>query len=261
MLRESGSFPSPGLIARERRAVLAAVIYFTRIPLPRLPALAAEDWQRATTYWPLIGLGVGIVTAAVYVLASLGLPAPVCAGLALAAGVILTGAQHEDGFIDVCDGLGAATKERMLEIMRDSRIGAFGAIGIVLMLGLKWQALAAMPFEVVPFALVAGHAFSRTLGAAVMAVLSYARTDESRAKPMVSDLGGDRLGLVIALGIVPLVLLPGAAILPAAMAGAAMWTACVASFRSRLDGYTGDCLGATQQLCELAILLSVLAAV
>jgi adenosylcobinamide-GDP ribazoletransferase len=253
--------PPVGWLARERRAVAAAVIYFTRIPLPGLPELAPEDWQRATAYWPLIGLGVGLVTAAVYLLASLGLPASLAAGLALTAGVILTGAQHEDGFIDVCDGLGAATKDRMLEIMRDSRIGAFGAIGIVLMLGLKWQALAALPAEVVPFALIAGHAFSRTLGAAVMATLSYARTDQSRARPMVSDLSGDRLAMVLGLGLVPLAVLPGEAILPAAMAGALTWTLCVALFNKRLAGYTGDCLGATQQMTELAVLLAVVAAV
>ncbi|BBF93771.1 adenosylcobinamide-GDP ribazoletransferase [Blastochloris tepida] len=256
--------PSPlpdSPFARERRALLGAVIYFTRIPLPPLPPFADDDWRRATSYWPLIGVGVGLVAAAIYALASLALPAGVAAGLALASGVVLTGAQHEDGFIDVCDGFGGATRERMLDIMRDSRIGAFGAIGLVLLVGLKWQALAALPADVAAVALIAAHAFSRGLGAMVMAVLSYARTDASRARPMVSDLKGDRLVLVVGLAIVPLILLPAAAILPAFAAGALAWTGCVATFNSRLGGYTGDCLGATQQVTELAILLAVLGSV
>jgi adenosylcobinamide-GDP ribazoletransferase len=250
-----------GVAAREARALWAAAIFFTRLPLPSLPALLPEDERRAAAYWPLLGAGIGAAVAGVWWLAAQAWPAGVAVGLALACGLLLTGALHEDGFADVCDGLGGGrTSERALEIMRDSRVGAFGVVGIVMLLGLKWQTLAVLPPAVLPGALIAAHALSRGLLVAMTLALPYARSDGRAAQRMAARPDA-RLAGSAALALAPLLLLAPAA-WPACLAAAAgVWGFCFLWFRRRLGGYTGDCLGATQQLAETAILLAALATV
>jgi adenosylcobinamide-GDP ribazoletransferase len=183
----------------------------------------------------------------------------VATGVSLAATLLLTGALHEDGWADVCDGFGGGTSaERTLDIMRDSRIGAFGAIGVVVMLGLKWQAISALPGPWVPAALVAGHALSRAAAVSLMVTLPYVRGESAKAKPMATTLGGGRLVFALATGGVSLFLLPlrmwWAVLVVAVARGALAWW-----FQRRIGGYTGDCLGAAQQVCEVLVYLSVLA--
>lgn len=241
-------------LTRELRAVHAALIYFTRLPLPSLRESTADDWRRAATYFPFAGWVVGAVVGAVAWSAGLILPDTLAAGLALAAGVLFTGAMHEDGFADVCDGFGGGTtRERTLEIMRDSRIGAYGAVGLLLLVGLRWQTLAALPTAHVVGAAIAAAALSRATSISLLASLDYART-EGKARPVVSRLRPARVALALLLGALPLVFLPARytwclAALFIVRAGAAVW------FCRRLGGYTGDCLGAVQQLGELACLL------
>lgn len=240
----------------ELRTAAGAVMFFTRLPLPRSIDVGAADLRGAITYFPLCGAGVGAFAALVWWLAALVWPASVAAGLALVAGAVFTGALHEDGWADVCDGFGGGhTKERILEIMKDSRIGAYGVLGLVLLLGLKWQVLAALPRAFVPAALVAGHALSRGLAATLMAKLDYARAEgPSKARALVVRLGGWRLVFVVTTALVPLALLParawwGVAALVVVRFALARW------FRQRIGGYTGDCLGAAQQLGELVFFL------
>jgi adenosylcobinamide-GDP ribazoletransferase len=248
------------LLAREARALWVAAIFFTRVGLPALPALSAEDQLRATYYWPLIGVLVGAAIVGAWWLAGQVLPRDIAVGLALAVGLMLTGALHEDGFADVCDGFGGgATRERALEIMRDSRIGTFGAIGLVMLIGVKWHAMAALPPALFPAALIAAHALSRGTPIGLMVLLPYARTDASRARPFVSRPTGRRLLAVGMTALAPLVLLPPVLWPICAGAVAAIWLGCFLWFRRRLGGYTGDCLGATQQLGEVAFLLAAVA--
>lgn len=243
----------------ELRTLAGAVLFFTRLPLPHWIGVVAADLRCAITYFPLCGVLVGGFAALAWWLASLVFPAAVAAGVALAAGVVLTGAMHEDGWADVCDGFGGGhTKERALEIMKDSHVGAYGVIGLVLLLGLKWQTLAALPGALVPAALVAGHALSRGMAATLMATLDYARPEgPSKARALVVRLGGWRLFFVLATALAPLALLPwrawwAVAALVVVRVALARW------FRSRIGGYTGDCLGAAQQLGEVVFYLVVL---
>ena len=250
---------SPLEPAQEARAVYAATQFFTRLPLPSLRVLLPDDESRTTTYWPLVGAGIGAAIAATWFLAAQLWPPAVATGLALAAGVLLTGALHEDGFADTCDGLfGGRTRERALEIMRNSRLGAFGAVGLVLLLGLKWQTLAALPTAALPGALIAAHAISRGLLVPMTLALPYARTDGRAAQRMAARADA-RLAGTAALSLAPLLLLAPPARTACLLAAAAAWAGCFLWFRRRLAGYTGDCLGATQQLTELAILLAALA--
>jgi adenosylcobinamide-GDP ribazoletransferase len=183
-------------------------------------------------------------------------PPGIAAGLALAAGVLATGAMHEDGFADACDGFGGGnSRQRILEIMQDSRIGAFGAIGIVLALGLKWQALASMLAVYVPAALIACHSISRGMAATLMASLDYARREgPAKSRALAVRLGGVRLAFVVVTAVVPIVLLPLRAWWVLGALAIARWAA-VRYFRNRIGGYTGDCLGAAQQVAELLCLL------
>ena len=138
---------------RQVALFLTAMQFLTRLPVP-----AARDFQprwlgESLRYFPLVGGLVGLVNVAIWWLASLWFPPTVAVGLMLAASLLVTGAFHEYGFADTCDGLGGgSTRERALAIMKDSRIGAYGAIGLIMLLGLKWSALVALP--VAAFALI-----------------------------------------------------------------------------------------------------------
>ena len=238
------------ILRREWGLLLVAVQALTRLPVtaPHGP----HALRQAVRYFPLVGLGVGLVAAVVFWLAGLGLPPAVASVLSLAATVLLTGALHEDGLADCCDGLfGGRTRDDALRIMRDSRLGAFGVLGLLLVLGAKLALVAATPHA--DWALVAAHAAGRFWAVLPPAALPYARPDGMAAG--VAGPDGMTLAIAAALGLGPLLLL-GPQALPALLVsgGAALlfglWV------RRRLGGYTGDVLGATQVLTELAVLMA-----
>jgi adenosylcobinamide-GDP ribazoletransferase len=219
----------------------------------------------------LVGALVGWFGVGVWRLSSLCFPAAMAVGLMMGASLLLTGAFHEDGFADVCDGFGGGrTREAVLPIMKDSRVGAYGAIGIALMLGLKWSALVSLPRVVFPAAVIGAHWVSRWCAISLIWRLRYVRTEtDGKSAPFADGLGmADWLlsGAIGVLGLLPLLwlTLPEAAprlgfILLVALAltlAAALLAG--AYFKARIGGYTGDCLGATQQLTELCFLLAAL---
>ncbi len=185
----------------------------------------------------------------------LGLPILATALLAVAATLAMTGALHEDGLADTADGLGGADAEQSLAIMRDSRIGTFGVLALILSVGLRAAALAALPdTSIAAGVLIAAHATSRGLLPALMLVLDPARSDglaASAGKPSPTVAGiAAAIGLVVAL----LALGVGRGIVAVLLAALAM--AALASLaRRRLGGYTGDVLGAAQQVGEIVMLL------
>ncbi|MDF0600386.1 adenosylcobinamide-GDP ribazoletransferase [Psychromarinibacter sp. C21-152] len=236
-----------------------ALALLTRLPLP---ALGGDRGAAAAWAWPLAGLAVGLIAAVAGGMAAwLGLPDGVTAGLVLAASVVVTGALHEDGLADVADGLwGGAEPARRLEIMKDSRIGSYGVIALVLSLGLRWAALA----EIVgtgglAASVLAAAMLSRAPMAVLMAELPPARADGlSRhvGRPARATVA---LGLLLALAAA-LVLL-GAYGLAVCAVTAMLALGCAAIARAKLGGQTGDVLGATQQICEIAVLALCAAAV
>lgn len=245
------------MTAAEWRLFLTAVQFLTRCPVPASVGHSPAQLDRATRYFPLVGACVGAWGAVVFVVANAGLPAPVAAVLSVAATVLATGAFHEDGLADTCDGLfGGWTRDDALRIMKDSRIGSFGAAGLGLVLGLKVAALAGLA---APAAIVAAHACSRFMAVCVIGALPYVRESEqgAKAKPVAGGVGRTELAVAALCGLLPLLLLGWRAV-PALLAAGVVTSVLALWFRRRLGGYTGDCLGATQQVAEAAVLLAVL---
>lgn len=250
---------------RQLELLFTALGYFTRLPVPAWAAWSPERLAACVRYFPLVGWAVGGAAAAGYALFALLLPKTVAVILALALAVRLTGALHEDGWMDACDGLGGGwDKAQVLAIMKDSRIGGYGAAGIALLLLAKAAALveiAAAGSAAVATALLAAHPLSRLAATLILHRLPYARADDSsKARPLAQPLDGPGLAIATACGLAPLMLLTPLQAALALAAGIAVTAAAARLFLRRLGGYTGDLLGATQQAAELATYLAILAA-
>ena len=249
---------------QQLRLFFIAVQLFTRLPIPRWVGFEQEWLHHASRYFPLVGIVVGTIAAGVYAAAALVFPAAVAAVLSTAATIYATGAFHEDGFADACDGLGGGmTRERVLAIMQDSRIGAYGAIGVVGMLGAKCTALAMLPPGSAIGALLLAHPLSRLAATSLIWRMEYARA-EGKAKPLAERMSTAEFAIASAtVAIAAAILLATSALdlraLLAAMAASVAATWWLArKFARRIGGYTGDCLGAVQQLAEVLIYLAVL---
>jgi adenosylcobinamide-GDP ribazoletransferase len=247
------------------RLFFIALQFFTRLPIPAWVGFEASWLQHASRYFPLVGGVVAAIAAAVYAAAALVVPAPVAAVLSTAASIYMTGAFHEDGFADTCDGLGGGTtKERALEIMKDSRVGAYGAIGIVCMLATKLSALALLPPHLAVAALFVAHPVSRLAATALIWKLDYVR-GEGKAKPLAQQMTGMEFAIAALTCALPAAgVLAAGWMTPAALSAAVLAAAAAALwlgrlFVRRLGGYTGDCLGAVQQLAEALVYVAVLA--
>jgi len=249
---------------REELAIFATALrFFTRLPVPNGIEHTAERFAGAVRYYPVVGLILGAILAAVWYGLAASFPQPVAAVLIVAFGVLLTGGLHEDGFSDLCDGLGAGgEKERTLEIMRDSRMGAFGAIGLILLIGLKIAALASIPSAVVPMTLLVMHGLSR-VSLLLVLVTSQPASDRGLGKSVAGEGQGARIAFLAVYAVIfaGLVWIMGGGIrlLAVALAFAVLHLATRFLYQRRLGGYTGDCLGALQQVGEVSVLLGVLA--
>ena len=242
---------------RPARDVLLCLGFFTRLPVPAV-AWSAGDLASAIWAAPLAGAVVGAAGAAAYAAGdALGLPPTAAAGLALAATMLLTGCLHEDGLADTADGFGGgSTRERKLEIMRDSRLGTFGVCALGLSLLLRWSALAAIADPAaVGWALVAAHAAGRASIPAVMLALPPARP------PGLAGAAGRPSSAMAALAAMlgVLTLWPlGSTALFAGIALLLAWAALLGWLAMRqVGGQTGDVLGALEQGSEIAVLLAV----
>lgn len=246
-------------MAHELRLLLVAIQFLTRLPVPALRHYQPDWLHQSSRHFPAVGLLVGLLCTAVYWLASLLFGPLVAAVASTAAGVRLTGAFHEDGLADTCDGLGGGlTRERTLEIMKDSRLGTFGTLGLVLALLLKIALLAGLPLPQAVAALVIGHGASRLACISLLALLPYGGDpDHAKAKPMAQQLTSGQ-GMVAGLWLLPPLAILWSGFHPLQWLLALVLALAVVRYqqqllRRRLGGYTGDGLGATQQLSELAI--------
>ena len=269
------------------RHYLLAMQFFTRIPITgRLAAwvgYSPEQLRASAAHFPGVGMLVGGVAAAVYAALDTLLPASVYTPLVAAvfstvATVLLTGGFHEDGLADVADGLGGSyDRERSLEIMKDSRVGAFGALALVLALMGKVTLLALLGSiegapvdeEAVSFnagyvcaALWLGHVVSRALPLLLIRLLPHVGDSEtSKSKPLADQISSSALliafiWLFIALSLASIALDATNLIVGFIFAVAAL-LGMLRFFKRRLQGFTGDCLGCAQQVCEIAFYLGL----
>ncbi|MDX2128281.1 MAG: adenosylcobinamide-GDP ribazoletransferase [Chloroherpetonaceae bacterium] len=271
---------------------LSALMFYTRLPVSGLVHHTPERLQRSRKFFPWVGVLVGFLVSLFLIGALIFLPVMPAVVLSIAASLLITGAFHEDGFADVCDGFGGGwRKDRILEIMKDSRIGVFGTAGLFVILTLKISLLISLidtlllknTFDMatlsLSYILIFAYSFSRFAASLVVELSTYVQDfDASKSKPIATS----RLSLVSHLfGIFPLILLSviffaydfhvsiGEAIPLQA------WTTAIALslllslismlvlkrfFEQHIGGYTGDCLGAVQQVSEVIIYISFLSA-
>jgi adenosylcobinamide-GDP ribazoletransferase len=261
------------VIQREAGYFFAALRFFTRLPIPTWVGHSAEQLNHAARYFPLVGVIVGAIGAGATLAAAQVWPTAIAVLIGMAATLLATGAFHEDGLADTVDCMGGGwTREDVLRIMKDSRIGSYGAIGIGVMLLAKFEALVNLgglpdtgyfisPWLTFFAAIVAGHGVSRFASTTLIHALDYARDDDSAtSKPLATRMGKGELALAGLFGLAPCVVLPWPKVAVAlALVALVTWLA-ARWFDRRIGGYTGDCLGATQQLTELAFYLGLLCA-
>ena len=246
------------VLRREAEYFFGAIRFFTRLPVPAWVGHSPEALNHSARYFPLVGLVIGLIGALAFASTSFFLPKTLAVLLAIAATIYATGAFHEDGWADMVDGFGGGwTRERTLEIMKDSRIGSFGAIALVLMLLGKFVALIELDALLVAPAMIAGHAFSRLCSTLLLHCLDYAR-EEGKAKPLATRITLGELACATVFGCAALFLLPPAAMACGVALALGATAVLAAQIHKRLGGYTGDCLGATQQVAELAFYAGLL---
>lgn len=251
------------------RLFLLALQFFTRIPvrgrLAGWVGYSPERLSRSTRYFPLVGALMAVLMGIVYAMFAVVLPQSLAVVLMLAAGVALTGAFHEDGWIDFWDAFGGHhDRDKTLSILQDSRIGSYGAIAIVLIMVLKIEALAALDPSWVGVSLLAAQVGSRGCAVIVMRTLPYARPlDDSKAKPIAVNLGRFDTALALLLSLLGIALAAWLSSSTKPFIAGALLALCGTAFlrrlmQRRLGGYTGDGLGAVQQIAEVLFYLGIL---
>lgn len=249
-------------LRREWQIFLLALGFLTRLPVPPDPDFSEAKLNAASRYFPAIGLVVGGVGWLVYAAAiALFDQTMVAVLLSLAATALVTGAFHEDGFADSCDGLGGGQQpDDVLRIMRDSRLGSFGAVGLLLLVMLKVHTLNTVATTAAlgaGAAMLWGHVVSRWLAVSFLIDQPYIGGD-GKSKPMASAMSAKHFALA-GVAVLPLLILglPSGwwLLLPALLGWRLLWAAYL---RRRLGGYSGDTLGAAQQVAEVLIYLGFL---
>ncbi|MBB6501597.1 adenosylcobinamide-GDP ribazoletransferase [Pedobacter cryoconitis] len=255
---------------KQLRLFFTALSFYSRLPAP---AFVHQDNAHylpdSIRYLPVIGWITGLVTACVFIAARWLFGDPVAVLLSMVASVLLTGAFHEDGFADVCDGFGGGwAKEKILDIMKDSRLGTYGVVGLILLLGIKFAALLQLftetfidagTLKVIGLFIVA-HSLSRFAAITVVFNHSYARIEESKASGAVAK--GKSLNLILAgvFMLIPLVIMAiylAQPLLFLTIVPVVLFSLYLGEyFKKWIGGYTGDCLGAVQQMTEVIIYLA-----
>jgi adenosylcobinamide-GDP ribazoletransferase len=253
----------------EVKIFFTALMFYTRIPCPRWVGHEPDYLNKATRYLPLVGWIVGAISFGVFWGSHYLFSTPIAVLLSMCAAILTTGAFHEDGFADACDGFGGGwTKEKILDIMKDSRIGAFGAIGLVLLLLLKFTLFCSMAFEGINWqwlllVLVTIHSMARLAAISVSFFLQYARADESsKVKPIAKGFTWKEVAGSMFFGLLPYSIAASRHVYYLVILAPLVLLVffSVRYLKKWLGGYTGDCLGAVEQLAEVIIMLSFIAA-
>lgn len=236
---------------------LMAVMFLTRLPVARWVQHDATLQLGMARWFPAVGWLVGAIAAVILLFSAQLLPWVPSVILATALAILLTGAFHEDGFADMCDAFGGGwEKEQVLRIMKDSRLGTYGTLGLGLMLSSKISLLCNLPLTNALCALVAGHVLSRATATSLLLSLPYVRdTEDGLAKTPPAEFNTASLCFTLAGAAPALFLLPVRTWLPLLLGLLALRCWAAWYYRKRIGGYTGDCLGGAQQLAEFWVLI------
>lgn len=264
------------MMQKQWRYFLLAVGFFTRIPVPSQPSFKEADLNGTVRYFPLVGCLVGLIAVTAYYVPSLIFPHTISLLISMAATIYATGAFHEDGLADSADGLGGGwSREQVLTIMQDSRLGTYGAVALFFVLMAKFQLLNAMHADMVILVLICAHPLSRLSAVWLMAALPYAKTNTNysgKSKPLATLVSRRDLTIATMFGLLPVLVLVVlihntighwhatlSFVLLLAGAIGAGWFCWLALLKRKLGGYTGDTLGAIQQISEIMFYLASLA--
>jgi adenosylcobinamide-GDP ribazoletransferase len=254
----------------ELRIFFTALMFYTRIPCPKNIDHSPEYINKATRYFPLIGWIVGAISFLIFWLSSFLFDSNIAVLFSLIAGIIVTGAFHEDGLADVFDAFGGGwTKEKILEIMKDSRVGAYGVIALIFLFAIKYFSLNDFLIKIdsknylfIALLFICYHSLARFTAVNIVFTSQYSREDEtSKAKPIAKSHSYKEVIGAYFFGLLPLVFLCFLnlkyclVLLPLFL----LYFFSKRYFQKWIDGYTGDCLGAVEQLAECIIILTFLA--
>jgi len=241
--------------------ILAAFMFFTRLPFWRIVTVEKEYFKNVVAFWPYAGIITGGIGAGVMFAASFAFPVVVAVILGVAARMLVTGALHEDGLADFFDGFGGGTsKEAILRIMKDSHIGSYGVLGLILYFALLITTLSSLPIEVAAVLFFCGDILCKSISSGIVNLLPYARTEEESKNKLVYN---KVLGAISMFnGIIVLAMMwalytfvfPWDAVYAIA-APMIVFLALIHYMKHKLQGYTGDCCGAMFLITELSFLL------
>lgn len=235
-------------------------MFFTRIPCPSFTDHDPDYLNRSSKYFTLVGLLIGALSGFSFWLSAQVFSTNISLLLSFVVSILLTGAFHEDGLADVCDGFGGGwTKTKILDIMKDSRVGTFGLVGLGLSLAIKFAALSEIPVTLIVPVIISGHAISRLTSVSLIYTDEYAREDLlSKSKPLAIKMSHADYLVATLFGLAPLLLMPTywifLSIIPLVLVKLYLGS----YFNKWIGGYTGDCLGAVQQIAEVIYYLSIL---
>jgi adenosylcobinamide-GDP ribazoletransferase len=244
----------------EIQIFFTALMFYTRIPCPKWVNHSQEYLNKATRYFPLIGWIVALGVVTVLYTTQFILPTTIAVLLAMVTSIFITGAFHEDGFADMCDGFGGGwTKQKILDIMKDSQSGAYGVIGTVFLILIKFfilVELVELDLKNTIITLFLASVLSRFAAVYIMFTDEYVREDElSKSKPIAKKLSIQNF-LMASIWVVPAFLLTGSFYFLLLLVPVFLVTTYLKSYFKRwIGGYTGDCLGAAQQINEVVILI------
>lgn len=236
----------------EWELLVIATGFLSRLPVPEVREFTEQKLNHAGRYFPLVGALIGLLCATAFWLTTLAFSNLVAAVVCVITGLVVTGAFHEDGLADTLDGFGGGLdRERKLTIMKDSRIGTYGAVALWSALSLKVLLIADLPQPVIGIIIV--HLLSRAVATSLIFDLPYVRDiDSSKVKPLAENLSSrDKLTILVTSAIALVFVLPVAIYLVIAML--VVRQACAVWFKRQIGGFTGDCLGASQQIAEIVL--------
>lgn len=249
-------------LTRQVNLFYLALSFFTRIPVPQSMYYSAELLNKSGRYFSLVGLLLAGILSVTFIIFSCFFSYTISAALLLVVSLLLTGAFHEDGLADMADGIGGGmTVEKRLSIMKDSRIGTYGAAALLMSLTLKLLLFIELAYlGVLISSLFLGYGLSRAVAASLIYDLPYvADADTSKSKPLANKQSPFELMLLVVLGTLPFIFFPFSTLLSILVTLFIFRILFKKWLVKRIGGYTGDCLGACQQLAELLIYLVIIA--